>query len=117
MRQMSFSKTIPQMRDRTKTVTRRVGTWNDLQPGTRLMAVEKAQGLAKGEKVRRIGAIEVTHVRREMLFEVTMADIAREGFPDMGRQEFYQLFDSDDGDLVVNRIQFVHLSGIGGDDE
>ena len=57
---MSFSKTIPQMYAKTKTVTRRTGaSWMKLQPNDRLWAVEKAQGLRKGEKVKRIGPIIV----------------------------------------------------------
>ena len=44
MRNMSFSATVQQVRDRTKTVTRRVG-WKTLQPGEVLRAVEKGQGL------------------------------------------------------------------------
>ena len=42
-RLMSFSMTTPQVRARTKTVTRRLG-WRFLKPGVVLWAVEKAQG-------------------------------------------------------------------------
>jgi hypothetical protein len=52
-RNMSFSMTTEAVRNRSKTVTRRLGWWG-LQPGTILQAVEKAQGLRKGEHVKPI---------------------------------------------------------------
>ncbi len=66
MRLMSFALTTEQIRDRSKTVTRRIG-WQDLKPGTLLCAVRKAQGLKKGEKVERLATIRVVNVRRESL--------------------------------------------------
>jgi hypothetical protein len=50
-RYISFMLTQPQIRARTKTVTRRMG-WKDLKPGTLLMAAEKCQGLGKGGKIK-----------------------------------------------------------------
>lgn len=49
MRRMSFSMTTAQMYARNKDVTRRFGWWF-LKPGDRVMTVEKAMGLKKGEK-------------------------------------------------------------------
>lgn len=66
MRNISFALTTEQVRQRRKTVTRRVG-WLFLKPGDRLRAVVKAQGLKKGEHVEPLGVIEVTNVRRERL--------------------------------------------------
>ena len=66
MRNMSFSMTTEAVRRREKTVTRRLGWWN-LQPGTILQAVEKAQGLKKGEHVKPICLIRVVSVTRECL--------------------------------------------------
>lgn len=63
MRNMSFSLTTPQMRDRTKTLTRRLG-WYSLKPGDRVQAVVKGMGLKKGEKVERLCVIEVVSVHR-----------------------------------------------------
>lgn len=79
MRHMSFFATQQQFRDRTKTVTRRLG-WTFLKPGDQVMAVVKGQGLKKGEKVQRLGVIRIVSVRREELREITFDDVLREGF-------------------------------------
>ena len=112
MRQMSFSLTVDQMLARTKCVTRRTG-WRDLKPGTLLQAVEKSQGLKKGEKVRKLGVIRVIDVRREELIRIDAADMAREG---LGRHEPGQFVrwwcDKNGGDQwqVVTRIEFEHVN-------
>lgn len=114
MRNMSFSMTTEQVRNKTKTVTRRFGWWS-LKPGTKLWAVEKSQGLKKGEKVVRICKIEVVSVRREQVQDIVYCpnDIAREGFPNMGPYDFATMlcrmrpgaeFCHD-----VNRIEFKYL--------
>lgn len=66
MRNMSFELTTEQVRQRRKTVTRRVG-WLFLKPGDRLRAVVKSQGLKKGETVEPLAVIEVVRVHRERL--------------------------------------------------
>jgi hypothetical protein len=93
MRNISFSKTTQQFRDRTKTVTRRLG-WKFLKPGDRLMAVEKAQGLKKGEKVKRLGEIEVVSVCEEPVLGIEKYpdDCRREGFPEMTPKDFVKFF-------------------------
>jgi len=53
-RLMSFALTEQQMRDQSKTVTRRRG-WGFLKPGDTLYAVNKVMGFKKGEKPERIG--------------------------------------------------------------
>lgn len=109
MRNMSFSKTVPQMRSRSKTVTRRVGSWRDLEPGTLLMAVEKGQGLGKGGKVKRIGVIRVLSVREEMCVWVQdPGELVREGFPDMNPSEFWDMLGVEP-DVMVTRIEFEHV--------
>lgn len=51
MRRMSFAATPNQIREKTKTVTRRdINTWKNLQPGDRLLPVAKCMGLKPGEK-------------------------------------------------------------------
>ncbi len=65
-RNMSFSMTTAQFRARTKTVTRRLGWWN-LKPGDVIMGVEKAMGLKKGEKVKRLGRIRIVRCSRLFL--------------------------------------------------
>jgi hypothetical protein len=91
MRQMSFALTTQQILDRTKTVTRRVG-WLTLQPGTRIQAVEKSQGLRKGERVKRLAVLRITDVRREPLQAITADDVVAEGFPGMSVEEFISMF-------------------------
>lgn len=70
MRNISFQFTQPQFKARTKTVTRRIG-WKNLKPGDRLLGVEKAMGLKKGEKIKPLGIIEVVSVRQEPLKRMT----------------------------------------------
>lgn len=112
MRNMSFSLTKPQMRSKTKCVTRRVG-WAFLSCGDVVMAVEKCQGLKKGEKVVRIGAIEIIRNDPEELRNITEADLEREGFPEMSREQFIAMFcRSHKGctpETIVSRIEFRPL--------
>ena len=112
-RNISFSMTTPQFRDRTKTVTRRLGWWA-LKPGTVLCGVEKARGLKKGEKIRRLGLIEILAVRRERLDAITADDVTREGFPGMAPDGFVEMFCRShrcEPDAWVNRIEFRYLEG------
>jgi hypothetical protein len=57
MRLISFSLTTRQVRDGSKTVTRRLG-WADLKPGERLQACVKCMGIPKGGHVEKIRVIE-----------------------------------------------------------
>jgi hypothetical protein len=66
MRLMSFHLTTTQVQARRKTVTRRIG-WSTLAPGTVVQAIEKGQGLRKGESVNRLATLEIIDVRRERL--------------------------------------------------
>jgi hypothetical protein len=111
MRNMSFSMTTKQIRDRTKTVTRRFGWWF-LKPGDYLCAVEKGQGLKKGEKIKRICKIEVVSVRREILWKMGQGDCAKEGFPQLTLGQFLAMFCKSSGkpsDAIVNRIEFKYV--------
>lgn len=117
MRVISFSATIPQIQNRTKTVTRRLG-WKTLKPGDYLRGVEKAMGLKKGEKAKTIAHVRVVDVRREPLNACTDEDAAREGFPDMTGAEFVEFFCKAMGckpDAEVTRIEFDYLED--GDDD
>ena len=117
MRMMSFSLTTRQMRAREKDVTRRVG-WKSLKPGTELLAVEKAMGLKKGEKVKPIGKIRVLDVRRERLDELVnpargvygQTEMVREGFPGLDPQSFMLQYLPDiDPNELITRGEFEHL--------
>lgn len=80
-RRMSVSMTIPAVRERRKTVTRRhVDTWKFLQLGDRLTLIEKGMGLPKGAKQIVVAEVDVTDVRVEPILSVTATEIRREGF-------------------------------------
>lgn len=112
MRMMSFAMSVGAFLDGTKTVTRRVATsWMTLKPGTRLQAVERAQGLKRGEQVRRLGVIEVVDVRREPLAAIRDEPHATmlEGFPLLDPETFIAMFcDAQGCDAATDvvRIEF-----------
>lgn len=97
MRNMSFALTTEAVRKKTKTVTRRVG-WQFLLPGDLIQAVEKCQGLKKGEKMRRLAVLRVETVRRERLDLMNdetgygLREAALEGFPDLTGKQFVAMF-------------------------
>ena len=108
MKRMSFSMTEPQLLDGAKTVTHRLG-WKTLKPGERLLAVDKAMGLKRGERSKIIGEIEILDVRREPLRAITQKEVDREGFFWLGRGEFLEMFCqamSCTRDTEVTRIAF-----------
>jgi hypothetical protein len=71
MRNMSFALTEQQIRDRTKTVTRRLG-WEKLKAGELVRPVRKCMGLKPGQKIEPIGdPIRIVSVRRERLDRMT----------------------------------------------
>src|SRR4051812_32985645 len=94
VRNISFALTTEQVRNRTKTVTRRIG-WAFLQPGDLLQPIEKGQGIQKGGKVVRIGGpIRVVSVSGEWMSDFrhradAQEECRREGFPTMTPNEFY----------------------------
>ena len=78
---MSFALTTEQVRNQTKTVTRRQG-WENLKPGDIVNACVKCMGLKKGEKVEKICQIRVIDVSREPILWITSGDVVKEGFPE-----------------------------------
>ena len=113
-RLMSVSLTERQVRDRTKTVTRRVG-WLMLRAGDHLTLCKKVMGRRSGEELDRIVTVEVTAVRRECLSAITAADVAAEGFLEMTPAEFVSFFcGTHKGCLPeseVTRIEWRYLDG------
>ena len=110
-RKMSFMLTTQQMKDRTKTKTRRLGWWN-LKDSEIIDAVEKGQGLKRGEKMKHIGQIQVLEHHREPLDAITQADVVAEGFPELTPQQFIEMFCSANkcaANEIVNVITFTHL--------
>lgn len=90
-RLMSVSLTEQQVRDRTKTVTRRVG-WHVLKAGDRLTLCRKCMGRKPGEPLVRITDVLVRSVRREPLHAITRAEVVAEGFPEMTPAGFTEFF-------------------------
>ena len=89
---MAVSLTERQVRDRTKTVTRRDG-WRTLHiAGDRFTLCRKVMGRPRSEPLERLAVVEVTSVRRERLDAITAGDVAAEGFPEMTPAEFVSFF-------------------------
>lgn len=119
MRNLSFALTTQQMRDRSKTVTRRKGTFwaKALRPGDLVCAVEKSQGVKRGGIVR-LGVIRIVSVRVEPLDDIRwcvgsllVEETTAEGFPGMNSRDFVSMFIrhmGGDGDQIVTRIEFEH---------
>ena len=110
-RNMSFAITTLQVQNRSKDVTRRFGWWF-LKPGDVVNVVEKAQGLKKGEKLKRLGQIRIKSVRREPLNAITAEDVAREGFPDWCPEQFVDMLvqhNKVEPTKHCNRIEFEYL--------
>lgn len=111
-RNMSFRITTEQIRNRTKTVTRRLG-WKFLKPGDILNACVKCQGLKKGERVEKICQIRVISSRLEPLNAVTSEDVEKEGFPSMSPLDFMIMFAQankvKEPTTPVNRIEFEYI--------
>jgi hypothetical protein len=111
MRNISFSATKAQFRNRTKTETCRL-RWEWLQPGQELMGVEQAQGLKRGEKIVKIGPIRVVSVEREPLNAITPAQVVAEGFPGMTTAQFVKFFcdfNKCAPDATITRIVFEYI--------
>lgn len=110
-RNISFFHTGAQIKDQTKTVTRRLG-WLFLKPDDILNACEKCQGLRKGGKIKRFCQIRVVNVRREPLNAITAEDCAAEGFPEMTAIAFIEIFCKAmrcKPTTSVTRIEFEYL--------
>ena len=113
MRNMSFSFTIKQIRNKTKTVTRRLG-WYFLKPGDIINACVKCQGLKKGEKIEKICQIRILGTKKEHLEKVTLHECIIEGFPDLSPASFVSMFMDINKlkfykDCYVNRIEFKYV--------
>lgn len=110
-RNMSFTMTIDQIKNRTKTVTRRFGWWF-LKPGDDIWAVEKVMGLKKGERVKKLRMLHVVSVRKEALNSIVYEDCVKEGFPEMSSDDFVEMicrhYKCSPG-RIINRIEFIYL--------
>jgi hypothetical protein len=114
-RNMSFSLTTDQIRNRSKTVTRRLG-WANLKPGEIVNACVKCMGLKPGEKIERICQIRIVSNEPEVLTDIQDKpdDCAKEGFPNMTPRQFLAMFEKNMRCIsytVVNRIEFEYVDG------
>lgn len=117
-RNISFALTTEQIRNKTKTVTRRLG-WKFLKPGDVLNACVKCMGLKPGEKIERLGQIRIVSVRQELLARMAaLADdygkteAKQEGFPEMTGEQFVRMFCEHmkvKPTETVTRIEFEYL--------
>lgn len=111
MRLISCALTTQQIRDRIKTVTRRLG-WTTLRAGELLCVCEKVMGL-QGKPLVRLAVVKVVGVRREPLHAIDDEDVSREGF-NMPAHEFIEMFNSNMGGdryTLVTRIEFRYVPG------
>jgi hypothetical protein len=103
--------TKEQVRNRTKTVTRRLG-WAFLKPDDIVNAVEQGMGLKKGEKVKRICQIWIKSTRWEPLYRITKEECVKEGFLKMSPDSFIEMFcklNKTKRDRLINRIEFKYI--------
>ena len=115
-RNISFALTTDQIRNRTKTVTRRL-RWLNLKNGDVLNACVKWMGFKPGEQIERLGQIRVVSVRREPLSSMWLEpygsnEAKSEGFPEMTGAQFVAMFCKHmkcDEDQEVTRIEFEYL--------
>lgn len=131
MRNMSFRLTKKQFIDGTKDVTRRDG-WLNLKAGEHFSAVEKSQGLKKGEKVNYLGQCICISNVSERVDEIIRRPLRvdqihrlntewrtepeREGFPDLTPEKFVEMFCKEMGvkpSTIIQRIVFkvIHVNG------
>lgn len=111
MRNMSFSITTEQIKNRTKTVTRRLG-WLFLKEGELVQAVEKCQGLKKGEKVKKLVVIRVKLILRMGLCFTPHDDCEKEGFPKLSSEQFIRMFckaNKCTRETIITRIAFEYV--------
>lgn len=116
-RNMSFALTTKQAREKTKTVTRRLGWWF-LKPGDIVQQVERGMGLKKGEKIKRIHLIRIVSTRGEPLEAMFcnvgygLLECQKEGFSDKNPEWFVRMFARHNKCRIgteVNRIEFEYV--------
>ena len=112
-RNMSFAITTEQIKNRTKTVTRRDG-WIDLKQGEIINAVEKCMGLKKGEKMKVLCQFKVIKVTREKLLFITPDEVLKEGFTNTTQVQFIDMFCKSHKGLhpysLITRIEFEYIN-------
>lgn len=119
-RLMSVSLTEQAVIERRKTVTRRLGWWQDkrgrhlVKPGDRLTLCRKVMGRKAGEPLVRLCDVEVVYVTREPLGTITPGDVKKEGFERLSPGEFVLFFCEHmrcNPLTMVTRIEWRYLDG------
>ena len=87
---MSFAATTEQIKNRTKTVTRRMG-WKFLKLGDLIEAVAKYRGVRKKDRVK-LATLRVDNIYKERLSAINWHDCESEGFPGYSPGKFMDLF-------------------------
>lgn len=121
-RLMSVAFTEDAVRERRKTVTRRVGWWETkagrriLKPGDQLTLCRKVMGRKAGEPLVRIAEVEVVSVIREPFYMVKMCDeLDREGCGHLTWLEFWKKYFEPQGVHYtddVTRIEWRYLDEV-----
>lgn len=112
-RLMSVALTEQAVRERRKTVTRRLG-WREVEPGDRLTLCRKVMGRTADEPLVRVAEVRVVDVRRERLDAIQPDDVAAEGFPDLNPAEFVAFFCKHmrcEPGTEITRIEWRYLDG------
>lgn len=110
MRNMGFRTNPNAIKNRTKTVTRRLG-WDFLKPGDTLQACERCLGLKKGEHPTKLTKIKTLSVTQEPLNHITQEDVVKEGYPDWTPNDYIRHFCQTFNvkpTTYVNRIEFAY---------
>jgi hypothetical protein len=115
-RLMSVALTVSQVKDGSKTVTRRKGWLRNgtpmLKQGDLLTLCAKVQGRKPGEPLDRIVTVAIVGVRRERLDAVTPEDVTAEGFPGWTVEQFIKFFcETHKGcepSTVITRIEWAY---------
>lgn len=132
-RLMSVAYTEQAVLERRKTVTRRLGWWEDkhgrrlVKPGDTVTLCRKVMGRKHGEPLVRLVDVELLDIRRERLDALTdpllylhpeygRVEMELEGFPEMDPTEFVERFfvaaQSTSPRAMVTRIQWHYLDRI-----
>lgn len=126
MRNMSFALTTAQIREGSKSVTRRVG-WLHARPGMQVRPVRKCRGLRPGETLEVLAdPLTIVDVRLEPLHALTdnldygFAECTREGFGShplyRWPSEFVAMFCAThkgcSPSTLVTRIEFASRNGL-----
>jgi hypothetical protein len=118
MRHASFAETKEQVRNKSKTVTRRLG-WRWAKVGMLLLPVDKCMGFKKGEHPVILQCpIRIHDVFKEELWKIKLHpyDCAKEGFPELTDEQFIIMFcrinrvKKCTRSTIVTRIEFEYIA-------